>query len=906
MHYEILDKKANIIITKTIINKNTHTLEVHIGFLKYLMDRRKKMELLKRKLKTGFYLLVALSCAAVLLNGCNAGNKPNTSTSEAVSVDDLGGRVIRIMSWTGTSLAPEKGVSEREDRRFEYLSGLEKQYNFKFEFKEVPYYQMMSVYISGVTAGDPPADIIDVSIRSFYPALVTKNMIMPLSDFEYFDFKDPKWTPLTIKTGTYKNKVYGCDTYRRGGVLLFWNKSMFEREGLPNLYDLQTNGTWTWDKMMDIAKKATKDLNGDGTVDQYGMGGEFYPQYAAVYSNKAAFVDFSTEKPVFALNQNNGIQALQYVQDLKTSPDLWIPPLSGWDHGFKQFKEGKVAMTAAEYWVDNSYEFSEMEDEYGAVMFPKGPQGEDYVSVAADFGLYTIPTSTEKPEQVAFILNKFLSPLEGDEPGEWKSSYENYFADEGTEKTYELMMDNRVDFTYLEMFHDSMFSLYLEYMTDIEAGSISPKAQMDAYGPRGQALLDDIFTIANGGQLSTEVKDVKTIQFKSLSWITKEVNVIKEIINKWNLEHPKVQVQYVQGFWNNTEAELLGGFSSGLLPDIFHYTASAVNSWKNTGELEDISSIYTAADKADFNADTMKMLTAEDGKIYGMPFENETEITLYNKRLFAKAGVTAPTFDKPWTFDEFVAAARKLNGVEEGVYGLAAIGYENPQNYFNTSWSPKLTQGLVYQEANGSYSIKVQDKLKNIMTSMKQMVTDKVMPPESATGYSGIANFKREKVAILAGVGSWNRYDLAKDTVTVDWGILPPVKVDTQNFYGQTQTLSIPKNTRNKAEAKEFIKFFCNAENMAKVAGAAFQVPSRTSATLLGDVASDKYGWKETNQISKNYRTTPVSAFLPTWDNFIILTGSKLFSDFTTGTLTIDQLTTQLETEGGRVLRKIR
>ncbi|MHB8961813.1 MAG: extracellular solute-binding protein, partial [Saccharofermentanales bacterium] len=731
------------------------------------------MELLRKKWINYLCLLTALFCVISVVSGCKPGTPAasgESTVSEAVNVDDLEGRNVRIMGWTGTTLEPVKGATEREDKEYDYLRSLETEYNFKFEFIEVPYYSMMSTYISGVAAGAPPADIIDVSIRSFYPGLVTKNMMIPLSDFEYFDFTDPKWTPLTIKTGSYKDKVYGCDTYRRGGVIVYWNKSLFEREGLPNLYDLQTAGTWTWDKMMEISKKAAKDINADGTFDQFGLGGEFYGQYAAVYSNEAAFVDFTEDKPTFALNSNNGIEALQFIQDLKTEPGVWIPPTGGWDYGFKMFKEGKVAMSPAEYWVAGAYGFDEMEDEYGVVMFPKGPKATDYTSVAADFGLFTIPTSTEKPAQVAFILDKFLTPLDGESADDWKNDYETFFTDEGTEKTFELMMDNRVDFTYLEMFHDSMWPLYLEYMTDIESGAVSPKAQMDAYAQRGQALLNDVFTIANGGQLAGSTDKVKTIQLKSLAWITKEVNVIQEIINKWNVDNPELQVQYVQGFWNNTEAELISGFASGLLPDIFHYTASTVNSWKSTGELEDIKSIFTEADLADFNPDTMKLLTDEEGKIYGIPFEYETELTLYNKRLFAKAGVVAPTFEKPWTYEEFIAAARKLNGVEEGVFGIGVLGYENPLNYFNSSWSTKLTQGLVYKETNGSYSIKVQDKFKNIMTGMQQLITDKVMPETVLTGYSGIAAFKKEKVAMLAGVGSWNRYELAKDSVTVEWG----------------------------------------------------------------------------------------------------------------------------------------
>ncbi|MHB8963577.1 MAG: hypothetical protein ACYC5K_10540, partial [Saccharofermentanales bacterium] len=120
------------------------------------------------------------------------------------------------------------------------------------------------------------------------------------------------------------------------------------------------------------------------------------------------------------------------------------------------------------------------------------------------------------------------------------------------------------------------------------------------------------------------------------------------------------------------------------------------------------------------------------------------------------------------------------------------------------------------------------------------------------------------------------------------------------------QTLSIPSSTRYKEESKEFLKFFCSAENMAKISAAAFQVPCRTSSTLNEEVATDDYGWKEAVRISKEYRVTPEYAYLPTWDIFTVIKANTLYTDYINSVITIDQLTTDLETEGGRVLRKIR
>jgi ABC-type glycerol-3-phosphate transport system substrate-binding protein len=55
-------------------------------------------------------------------------------------------------------------------------------------------------------------------------------------------------------------------------------------------------------------------------------------------------------------------------------------------------------------------------------------------------------------------------------------------------------------------------------------------------------------------------------------------------------------------------------------------------------------------------------------KIYGLPFYGETSILMYNKDLFAKAGITTP----PTTMDELLEDAKILT--KDGVYGIALKG----------------------------------------------------------------------------------------------------------------------------------------------------------------------------------------------------------------------------------------
>ena len=49
-------------------------------------------------------------------------------------------------------------------------------------------------------------------------------------------------------------------------IALYYNKAMFDAAGVAYPDD-----TWDWAKLVDAAKKLTKDTDGDGTMDQWGF-----------------------------------------------------------------------------------------------------------------------------------------------------------------------------------------------------------------------------------------------------------------------------------------------------------------------------------------------------------------------------------------------------------------------------------------------------------------------------------------------------------------------------------------------------------------------------------------------------------------------------------------------------------
>jgi multiple sugar transport system substrate-binding protein len=60
------------------------------------------------------------------------------------------------------------------------------------------------------------------------------------------------------------------------------------------------------------------------------------------------------------------------------------------------------------------------------------------------------------------------------------------------------------------------------------------------------------------------------------------------------------------------------------------------------------------------------------GHYYGLPLDTNTRVLIYNKTVFAKAGITKP----PATTDEFTADAAKITGLGKGIFGYAEGGLD--------------------------------------------------------------------------------------------------------------------------------------------------------------------------------------------------------------------------------------
>ncbi|NLW09864.1 MAG: extracellular solute-binding protein [Firmicutes bacterium] len=410
---------------------------------------------------------------------------------------DFSGRTITYATWW--EYKPQPGRSEREDLRLQREAEIAKKYNVKIDYTTVPWGEFTAKYITTVMAGDAMADIASVQIDWFYPTLLMNNFCLNLSALNVFDFTAPKWQRETVDFATLDGDVYGYEIGRiepRGAI--FFNKAMFEREGLPDLYEVFFNYEWTWDKMLEFAQKLTKDTDGDGIVDQWGIGGATGRVWCGLLlSNNAHFIDISDKRnPRFSMGDPNAIEALQFFQDLAIKYKVMLvkPEGAPYDYPVQAFLEGKLGMLCAQIWnIDKMRD--NMKDEYGIVLFPIGPKMKEYTAEASGHHLRTFPVTVKNPEQVAMVEDALTEP--------YKIDGELRVIEEKNEEWLEMRVTDEESIQVVQMIWDKQLSVFnfqaafgimdifytIEW--ELEHGQNTPRASVEEYSQEAQMRIND-------------------------------------------------------------------------------------------------------------------------------------------------------------------------------------------------------------------------------------------------------------------------------------------------------------------------------------------------------------------------------------------------------------------------------
>ncbi|MBS4210092.1 ABC transporter substrate-binding protein [Bacillus sp. FJAT-50079] len=309
----------------------------------------------------------------------------------------------------------------------------------------------------------------------------------------------------------------------------------------------------------------------------------------------------------------------------------------------------------------------------------------------------------------------------------------------------------------------------------------------------------------NGGSKEEKIT-LNLFQFK-----VEIADQLAEMIKEYEAEHPNVTVKLeTVGGGADYGAALKAKFASGEEPDIFNNGGfKELELWKE--HLADLSDEPWAEHVLPIGKVPM---TDEDGKLYGMPVNLEGYGFIYNKDLFAEAGIT----EAPKTISELRDAAAKLT--EKGITPFSA-GYGEwwviGQHFLNIPFAQQadplaFIDGL-YDGKESFAGNKAFEDFKQVLDTELEFANDNPITTDYNTQ---VTLFASGETAMLQQ-GNWTENMILEINPEINMGFLPiPLNDDKENAdrlpVGVPNNWVVNKDSKNLEAAKDFLNWMVSSD----------------------------------------------------------------------------------------------
>lgn len=318
----------------------------------------------------------------------------------------------------------------------------------------------------------------------------------------------------------------------------------------------------------------------------------------------------------------------------------------------------------------------------------------------------------------------------------------------------------------------------------------------------------------------SNAKKVKIVY--SMWGSAEEGSVTQAVADKFNASQDKIEVEVMAIPWENYMTKLNTLATADQLPDTGMLKEDGVIQWSSEGMLNDVSAMYEGSDSKPLDSLAYKY----QGKTVAYAAANEILLLYYNKDMFDKAGVPYPpnALDKAWTWDEFVATAKKLTVDKKGKHpGEDGFDSQSIVQYGasveNLPWQLEtwtLSNGGGFYSNDGSEVRIGEDASIDAIQKVADLyLKDHVAPLSVGQTDDGIQRTIIAGTVAMATNGAWNvgtSLNTAKqEGLKYGVAVLPYMKDKvTLNTGGANVVFS---QTKHPQEAMEWLKWYNSEEN---------------------------------------------------------------------------------------------
>ena len=294
--------------------------------------------------------------------------------------------------------------------------------------------------------------------------MATTGLLYDLNSLNYLDFDKPWWWQ-NFKEAT---EIHGVNYFGLGALSLsaiysmscvFFNPDIME-EVNPGVdpYQLVLDGEWTWEKMMELAQNANKELDGDnimGAGDRWGMvfmnNANPTNQYSVASGEMLSSRD-ENGLPVISVNKERMSNVIDKMIELFYGNEyVYLGPETDVR---KMFIEDK-ALFDSEWLYYAQTQIAPQVEAYGVLPTPKMDEDqENYATwIQGGMHIYSIPIDVKDVDRAALLTEAFAAETYASLlPAYYEVILKNrYFADEASSQMLDIMY-NTVSFDFVRIY----------------------------------------------------------------------------------------------------------------------------------------------------------------------------------------------------------------------------------------------------------------------------------------------------------------------------------------------------------------------------------------------------------------------------------------------------------------------
>lgn len=332
-------------------------------------------------------------------------------------------------------------------------------------------HEYMNHIVSTILAGDNEYDFVDLMIGNS-PVLMQQGIFHDIAQNKYIDLNKPYYLEGLMEQGAIDGKLFIVSGdaslgYIKCAFAMYFNQRLVDDLNIENPYDLVDAGTWTLDKVAEIASIASQDTDGNGKYD---------------FNDKLGFVVHdgnhpkgfwaSTESTMYSMDSHgewkftygseHDIDVVNKLYNLMfVNEGSWFPGISAaaqenqefYSNISAKFESGDIFIMTAE--IDDSVsQFREMIDAYGILPYPKADENQrEYVSSARNtHNAFSIPITCDDPDMAGAVLEA-LSSSNHDTvlPAYFEIALKKKYArDDDSARMYDIIRNSmKLDFGYI-------------------------------------------------------------------------------------------------------------------------------------------------------------------------------------------------------------------------------------------------------------------------------------------------------------------------------------------------------------------------------------------------------------------------------------------------------------------------